>query len=97
MKTKRLLIVTSYYYDISTESLYDVDSHKLLYSISDMWDCPEDATIDRALPSVYEAITLIQLGIKYHIESYDRIEIARAYTDKDIEEFVNDYFNGKEL
>lgn len=95
MKTKRLLIVISYYYDISTESLYDVDSHKLLYSISDMWDCPEDATIDRALPSVYEAITLIQLGIKYHIEGYDRIEIARAYTDKDVEEFIDDYFKQK--
>ena len=95
MKTKRLLIVTSSCYDINTESLYDVDSQKLLYSISDMWDCPEDATIDRALPSVYEAITLIQLGIKYHIEGYDRIEIARAYTDKDIEEFVDDYFKQK--
>ena len=95
MKTKRLLIVTSSCYDINTESLYDVDSQELLYSISDMWDCPEDATIDRALPSVYEAITLIQLGIKYHIEGYDRIEIARAYTDKDIEEFVDDYFNQK--
>ena len=95
MKTKRLLIVISYYYDISTESLYDVDSHKLLYSISDMWDCPEDATIDRALPSVYEAITLIQLGIKYHIEGYDRIEIARAYTDKNVEEFIDDYFKQK--
>ena len=95
MKTKRLLIVISYYYDISTESLYDVDSQELLYSISDMWNCPEDATIDRALPSVYEAITLIQLGIKYHIEGYDRIEIARAYTDKDVEEFINDYFNQK--
>ena len=96
MKTKRLLIVTSSSWDdINTESLYDVDSQELLYSISDMWDCPEDATIDRALPSVYEAITLIQLGIKYHIEGYDRIEIARAYTDKDIEEFVDDYFNQK--
>ena len=95
MKTKRLLIVTSSCYDINTESLYDVDSQKLLYSIRDMWDCPEDATIDRALPSVYEAITLIQLGIKYHIEGYDRIEIARAYTDKDIEEFVDDYFKQK--
>lgn len=95
MKTKRLLIVISYYYDISTESLYDIDSQELLYSISDMWNCPEDATIDRALPSVYEAITLIQLGIKYHIEGYDRIEIARAYTDKDIEEFIDDYFNQK--
>ena len=95
MKTKRLLIVISYYYDISTESLYDVDSQELLYSISDMWDCPEDATIDRALPSVYEAITLIQLGIKYHIEGYDRIEIARAYTDKDVEEFIDDYFKQK--
>ena len=95
MKTKRLLIVISYYYDISTESLYDVDSQELLYSISDMWDCPEDATIDRALPSVYEAITLIQLGIKYHIEGYDRIEIARAYTDKNVEEFIDDYFNQK--
>ena len=95
MKTKRLLIVTSYYYDISTESLYDVDSHKLLYSISDMWDCPEDATIDRALPSARDAINLIQLGIKYHIEGYDRIEIARAYTDKDVEEFIDDYFKQK--
>lgn len=95
MKTKRLLIVISYYYDISTESLYDVDSQELLYSISDMWNCPEDATIDRALPSVYEAITLIQLGIKYHIEGYDRIEIARAYTDKDVEEFIDDYFKQK--
>ena len=95
MKTKRLLIVTSSCYDINTESLYDVDSQKLLYSISDMWDCPEDATIDRALPNVYEAITLIQLGIKYHIEGYDRIEIARAYTDKDIEEFIDDYFKQK--
>ena len=97
MKTKRLLIVISYYYDISTESLYDVDSQELLYSISDMWDCPEDATIDRALPSARDAINLIQLGIKYHIEGYDRIEIARAYTDKDIEEFIKEYFNGKEL
>ena len=97
MKTKRLLIVIASRYDINTQQLYDVDSQELLYSISDMWDCPEDATIDRALPSVYEAITLIQLGIKYHIEGYDRIEIARAYTDKDIEEFVDNYFNGKEL
>lgn len=97
MKIKRLLIVTSSCYDISTESLYDVDSHKLLYSISDMWDCPEDATIDRALPSAHDAINLIQLGIKYHIEGYDRIEIARAYTDKDVEEFIEEYFNGKEL
>ena len=97
MKIKRLLIVTSYYYDISTESLYDVDSHKLLYSISDMWDCPEDATIDRALPSARDAINLIQLGIKYHTEGYDRIEIARACTDEDVEEFIEEYFNGKEL
>ena len=95
MKTKRLLIVTSSCYDINTQQLYDIDSQELLYSISDMWDCPEDATIDRALPNVYEAITLIQLGIKYHIEGYDRIEIARAYTDKDIEEFVDDYFKQK--
>ena len=95
MKTKRLLIVTSSCCDINTQQLYDIDSQELLYSISDMWDCPEDATIDRELPSVYEAITLIQLGIKYHIEGYDRIEIARAYTDKDIEEFVDDYFNQK--
>ena len=97
MKTKRLLIVTSYYYDIRTESLYDVDSHKLLYSISDMWDCPEDATIDRALPSARDAINLIQLGIKYHTEGYDKIEIARACTDEDVEEFIEEYFNGKEL
>ena len=95
MKTKRLLIVTSSCYDINTQQLYDVDSQELLYSISDMWDCPEDATIDRALPSVYEAITLIQLGIKYHIEGYERIEIARAYTDKDVEEFIDDYFKQK--
>ena len=95
MKTKRLLIVTSSCYDINTQQLYDTDSQELLYSISDMWDCPEDATIDRALPSVYEAITLIQLGIKYHIEGYDRIEIARAYTDKDVEEFIDDYFKQK--
>ena len=95
MKTKRLLIVTSSCYDINTESLYDEDSQKLLYSISDMWDCPEDATIDRALPSAYDATNLIQLGIKYHIEGYDKIEIARACTDKDVEEFVDDYFNQK--
>ena len=95
MKTKRLLIVTSSCYDINTQQLYDIDSQELLYSISDMWDCPEDATIDRALPSVYEAITLIQLGIKYHIEGYERIEIARAYTDKDVEEFIDDYFKQK--
>ena len=95
MKTKRLLIVTSSCYDINTESLYDVDSQKLLYSISDMWDCPEDATIDRTLPNAYDATNLIQLGIKYHIEGYDKIEIARACTDKDVEEFVDDYFNQK--
>ena len=95
MKTKRLLIVTSSRYDINTQQLYDIDSQELLYSISDMLDCPEDATIDRALPSVYEAITLIQLGIKYHIEGYERIEIARAYTDKDVEEFIDDYFKQK--
>lgn len=96
MKTKRLLIVTSSSWDdINTESLYDVDSQKLLYSISDMWDCPEDATIDRALPSAYDATNLIQLGIKYHTEGYDKIEIARACTDKDVEEFIDDYFNQK--
>lgn len=96
MKTKRLLIVTSSSWDdINTESLYDVDSQKLLYSISDMWDCPEDATIDRALPNAHDAINLIQLGIKYHTEGYDKIEIARACTDKDVEEFIDDYFNQK--
>ena len=95
MKTKRLLIVTASRYDINTQQLYDVDSQELLYSISDMWDCPEDATIDRALPSAYDATNLIQLGIKYHIEGYDKIEIARACTDKDVEEFIDDYFKQK--
>ena len=95
MKTKRLLIVTASRYDINTQQLYDVDSQELLYSISDMWDCPEDATIDRALPSAHDAINLIQLGIKYHTEGYDKIEIARACTDKDVEEFIDDYFNQK--
>lgn len=52
----------------------DEDS-RIKYSVSNLWDCPEDACIHRDLVSAYEWLEAVQLGMTLAREGYDEINI----------------------
>lgn len=46
---------------------------KSIYSVCAMWDCPEDATIERGLVSALEYIDILNAGIKLAKQGYDKV------------------------
>lgn len=52
----------------------DEDS-RVKYSVSNLWDCPEDAYIHRDLVDAYEWLEAVQLGMALAREGYDEINI----------------------
>lgn len=45
------------------------------YSVSDLTDCPEDATITRSLFSAYQYVDALRLGMKIAQAGFDEIHI----------------------
>ena len=57
------------------QRVWSDEEQRIKYSVSNMWDCPEDACIHRDLVSAYEWLDAIQLGMTLAREGYDGINI----------------------
>lgn len=81
--------------EVAHQELWDPDEKYCLFSVSNLWECPEDAIIGRALHNSQDARFLIEHGIEYAKEGYDSITAiyAECPSDEDLEEFIENYLN----
>ena len=90
---KILLAVHSEKYDHQRQELWDIEKECPIFGVIDLWECPEDAIIGRALHDADDATNLIKIGFKYALEGYDDIKVIwkDCPEEDDIEEFVEEY------
>lgn len=62
------------------EKLIDSEDN-LVYSVRNLYDCPEDACIMRDLVSSYEVIDYIELGMRLAAEGYTSVEVTDEKVD----------------
>ena len=97
---EKILLAVCYKTDsYQRQELWDIEKEYLMFEVSDLWECPEDAIIGRALHGANDAINLIKIGLKYASEGYDDIKVIweDCPEEDDIEEFVEEYIkNWKE-
>lgn len=95
--TKTLIVFeeSSKWEGVFHQELWDPDDESCLFSVSNLWKCPEDAIIGYALHDSGDAKSLIEHGIKYAQEGYENIEVKYVLcTDgEEFEEFVENYIN----
>ena len=95
--TKTLIVFeeSSEWEGVFHQELWDPDRKSCLFSVSNLWECPEDAIIGRALHNSQDARFLIEHGIEYAKEGYDSIEAiyVECPRDEDLEEFIENYLN----
>ena len=79
--------------DYQRQELWDIEKECLIFEVGDLWECPEDAIIGRALHGANDATNLIKIGLKYASEGYDDIKVIWEDCPKedDIEEFAEEY------
>lgn len=84
MKTLKLKLMEEIddYEGCRFQELWSEDE-KVHYSVSNLWECPEDATIDRDLVSAYEIVNFIEPGMKLAEKGYDRISVERIKVNPD--------------
>ena len=90
---KILLAVHSEKYDHQRQELWDIEKECPIFVVSDLWECPEDAIIGRALHGANDATNLIKIGLRYASEGYNDIKVIweDCPEEDDIEEFVEEY------
>lgn len=78
------------------QELWDPDKGQLLFSVSDLWECPEDAIIGRALHDGEDASSLIEAGMRYSKEGYSSINLTyvEVSENEDMDEFIEGYLEG---
>lgn len=78
------------------QELWDPNKKQLLFSVSDLWECPEDAIIDRALHNGEDASSLIEIGMRYSKEGYSSINLiyVNVPEDEDMDKFIEGYLEG---
>lgn len=54
------------------------EDEEVHYSVSNLCECPEDATIDRDLVSAYKIVNFIELGMKLAEKGYNKISIEKV-------------------
>lgn len=81
--------------EVAHQELWDPDEKYCLFSVSNLWECPEDAIIGRDLFDSYDAEILIEHGMKWAREGYDGLYIkyVACPRDEDLEEFIENYLN----
>ena len=62
------------------EVLFDSEDNPV-YTVRNLYECPEDACIARDLVSAYEIVEFIELGMKLAAEGYPPVEV----TDEKVE------------
>lgn len=90
---KILLAVHCEREDYQRQELWDIEKECPIFGVSDLWECPEDAIIGRALHDADDATNLIKVGLKYASEGYDDIKVIWEDCPEgdDIEDFVEEY------
>ena len=95
--TKTLIVFeeSSEWEGVFHQELWDPDKKSCLFSVSNLWECPEDAIIGRDLFDSYNAEILIERGMKWAREGYDELYIkyVACPRDEDLEEFIENYLN----
>lgn len=84
MKTLKLKLMEKIdsYDECYFQELWSEDE-KIHYSVSNLWECPEDAIINRDLVSADEIVDFIELDMKLAKKGYDEISIERIKVDPD--------------
>ena len=79
--------------DYQRQELWDIEKECPIFRVSDLWECPEDAIIGRALHDADDATNLIKIGLRYASEGYNDIKVIweDCPEEDDIEEFVEEY------
>lgn len=77
------------------QELWDPDKKSCLFSVSNLWECSEDAVIGRALFNADDAEILIEYGMKLAREGYDGLYVkyAECPQNENLEEFIENYLN----
>lgn len=75
MKKTLTLIITECSYAMREESHEVMDDNHVIFSCSNLDDCPEDAIIGRDLFDGYDYIKAIEFGMKLVQEGYTEIEL----------------------
>lgn len=60
--------------EVAHQELWDPDEKYCLFSVSNLWECPEDAIIGRDLFDSYDAEILIEHGMKWARKLFKRME-----------------------
>lgn len=93
---KNLLIIHIDNRSNQTQYLYDLDSGLEIVSVSDLYECPEDAVIGGDLIDAENITDFIELGIKYAKEGYSEIKCFYEELEEepyDIDKILNKYKN----
>ena len=93
---EKLLLVVDQQTDFGhSQQLWDIEKEYSIYSVSDLWECPEDAIIGRALHDAGDAFDLIEIGFKYASEGYTKINLIweNCPKDEELDDFAEEYIN----
>ena len=79
--------------DYQRQELWDIEKECLIFEVCDLWECPEDAIIGRALHDAGDAFDLIEIGFKYASEGYTKINLiwADCPKDEELDDFAEEY------
>lgn len=90
---KLLLIVDQQTNFCHSQQLWDIEKECPIFGVSDLWECPEDAIIGRALHDAGDAFDLIEIGFKYASEGYTKINLiwADCPKDEELNDFAEEY------
>lgn len=77
------------------QELWDLENKTCLFSVSNLWECPEDAIIGRGLFDSYGAEILIERGMEWAKEGYDSLYVKYVMCPKDenLDKFIENYLN----
>ena len=77
MKTLNVKVATRFMDEDTPDyqRVWSDDEPRIQYSVSNLWDCPEDACIHRDLVSAYEWLDAVQLGMALAREGYGEINV----------------------
>lgn len=94
MKKILILFENSYH-----QELWDPSTETNISSVSDLYECPEDAIIGRSLIDCNDVSRFLRLGMKYRDEGYGSIELEYVTIpdEDDADEFIEEYLEGWKL
>lgn len=77
------------------QELWDPDKKQVLFLVSDLCECPEDAIIGRALYDGEDVSSFIETGMRYSREGYSSINLTYVEVpeNEDMDEYIEEYLS----